>query len=413
MFKGLKILKYTEWFALGCLALITLFGCKDEPVEPTPIAKCDFATLVYFSGSNNLYDEMCTNIDNMCEGISYGTLGANRVLFFMHPSSSSGLMPYIGEITSSGEEVLYTYSSEINSLDPSIMKEIIADLKSLAPADGYGLILSSHASGWMFSDVGIRSSENRALDSYEGVLSPTGIPVEDDYYDYPATKSFGNSTYQSVYYEMDIPVLKGALEDNGFEYILFDCCYMGNIESIYELKDKANYIIGSATEIISTGFPYDRCLQYLNGENYDLDLACENYYEYYNSLSGTKKSATIALYDCSQLSSLASCTQKIVSENSDKIDALDVDDLQCFDRYTYSFIYDMDDYISNIATTEQYSEFTEALSKVVISKYNTSYFLYYAINKFCGVSASVPGKINYGLADNYYETLDWYKDVYQ
>lgn len=33
--------------------------------------------------------------------------------------------------------------------DPAVMKEVFTDMQIVAPSDSYGLILGSHASGWM------------------------------------------------------------------------------------------------------------------------------------------------------------------------------------------------------------------------------------------------------------------------
>ena len=33
--------------------------------------------------------------------------------------------------------------------DPVVMEEVLKDMQKIAPSDSYGLILGSHASGWM------------------------------------------------------------------------------------------------------------------------------------------------------------------------------------------------------------------------------------------------------------------------
>lgn len=33
--------------------------------------------------------------------------------------------------------------------DPAVMEEVFTDMQKIAPSDSYGLILGSHATGWM------------------------------------------------------------------------------------------------------------------------------------------------------------------------------------------------------------------------------------------------------------------------
>jgi hypothetical protein len=47
------------------------------------------------------------------------------------------------------------------------------------------------------------------------------------------------------------------------DFIIFDACFMGSVEVCYELKDKAEYIVASPTEILSPGFVYSSMMQHL------------------------------------------------------------------------------------------------------------------------------------------------------
>ena len=57
---------------------------------------------------------------------------------------------------------------------------------------------------------------------------------------------------------MTIPQLREALEGISFSFIYFDSCFMGNIESLYELRNNASAIVASPTEVLTEGMPYDK-----------------------------------------------------------------------------------------------------------------------------------------------------------
>ena len=79
---------------------------------------------------------------------------------------------------------------------------------------------------------------------------------------------------------MEITELNEALEGFHFDFMLFDACYMSGIECAYELKDKTDYLLGSPTEVLARGFPYEDFLPALFKENADLELVTKSFYAY-------------------------------------------------------------------------------------------------------------------------------------
>ena len=118
--------------------------------------------------------------------------------------------------------------------DPAVMEEVFTDMQKIAPSDSYGLILGSHATGWM-----------------------KGNSVQ--------SKAFGDDGG----YNIDIPDLANVLKKSFSEkldFVLFDACMMGNAEVGYELKDVTSHCIASVMETPVYGFPYDQILPYLYTE---------------------------------------------------------------------------------------------------------------------------------------------------
>ena len=63
---------------------------------------------------------------------------------------------------------------------------------------------------------------------------------------------------------------------------------------------------------------------------------------------------------------------------------------------------------------EQIKRFSETMDHVVTLKYATPKFLSITINPehFSGLSCNLPSAVISNNFSEYYETLDWYRDVY-
>lgn len=81
-------------------------------------------------------------------------------------------------------------------------------------------------------------------------------------------------------------------------------------------------------------------------------------------------------------------------------------DIQGYFRFNKHWFYDFDDYISRIASADEYASFTEALSRAVIYKAATERFLNITIKKYSGLSTYIPNP-EYVYLNNFYKTLRW------
>ena len=89
-------------------------------------------------------------------------------------------------------------------------------------------------------------------------------------------RSFGLDNRQ----EMTITDMASALAGFKFEYIYFNCCYMGSVEVIYELRDNAPLIVASPAEVPFDGMPYQTTLPLLaKGRPVDAAKATAAHYE--------------------------------------------------------------------------------------------------------------------------------------
>jgi hypothetical protein len=84
-------------------------------------------------------------------------------------------------------------------------------------------------------------------------------------------------------------------------------------------------------------------------------------------------------------------------------------------------LYDMKDYISNIASPDQLNVFNEALKRVVIYERHTDTMFEkgldrgpsFDVNIYCGLTMYPYYSMNIPELAAYYQSLDWYNAVYR
>lgn len=215
----MRIIQY-----IGVILFFFLVSCEKDNVEPQKTR----TLMVYLAGDNNLSGHMQKNISSMMSAWKK-SYNANIVIYFDAPNAAPELYTFRFNGKEVEKQVLKTYE-EMDSADPEVLKKILNEMQDLYPSDSYGLILGSHASGWIPSGGSGRSS--RMLYA-EPVL----------------TRSFG--TDYTGPNEMDTRDMAKAIPFNkeNLEFILFDACLMSSIEVLYDLRDKAKYVIASPAEL--------------------------------------------------------------------------------------------------------------------------------------------------------------------
>lgn len=355
--------------------------------------------LVYMAANNNLDPEAADDLLEMGIALSRGrnVENCNLIVFVQRANGRAYLMHVNGYMDF---DTLSTFNN-LNSCNPAVLTHMIDYVKDEWPAESYGLILWSHGSGWVktgqLNYLGLTSSTQKAP-SRDGKIN-TGVSMLDS--ESPLTKAFGfyMKSGSSTYSCMEIDQLASAIPDNMFEYIVFDACYMGSVEVLYELRHKAKYIISSSYEILASGFPYDKVTRdFLRG---NIIKCCNDFYNDYNSRSGVSRTAGISLVHTNQLDSLARCFRKIVAGSMDTIPHMDVSGIQCLDRLKQHIIYDLGDFVRYLSPREDYyREFVLQLNRCVPIKMSTPYALYdgtennsehgFKVNAFCGMSVYIP-----------------------
>ena len=335
----MKVIKRV-WLAL--MAPLLLASCLETDKADSNYRR---TVLVYIGADNNLYHIANSNIYSMNGSLRNVDDNTNLIVFVDRKTSDTTSTTNLLRLHDGIIDTLAKYPNR-DSTDPMVMREVIDYVYQKYPSESYGLVLWSHGTGWLPTNQLHYVAPNM---NYAQGRDGLGRRVFSPYAETPDTKAFlwedrkgGNPKYSC----MDLEEMKEAIPDGIFDYIAFDACYMGCVEVLYALRNKADYIISSCYEIVSYGFPYHIVTYYLtNGKLRD---TCREFYDYYNSMRGWEQMGGISLVKTSELDSLANCFSKIVSEYRDTIPVLETGNIQLFDRFSNHVFYDLEDVVDKL-----------------------------------------------------------------
>lgn len=277
---------------------------------------------------------------------------------------------------------------------------------SYAPAKKYALLIGSHGLAWIpkYSSVATYSALRRLG------LDPSTLWQRDP--NAEMTRHIGDKNPT----RFDITEVADAIKANNvkFEYILFDSCFMGNVESSYELRNSAKYIIGSPCEVMGAGFPYDQIVPYMfteNGTSYNLNKICSTYVDYYRTAAVTP-SACISVTHTSELEALAKAMKAVNAESVKS--SFSLNNVQYYEGLNPHTFYDLGDIVEqSCANAKVAADFKAQLDKTVTSRYHTDIFYsafgnssnYHTINYYSGITTSA--MVEHYAAE--WSNTAWYK----
>jgi hypothetical protein len=357
---------------LYVFTFLVLYSCGEN--NPSPNKEQPFRTiLIYMAANNNLSPEAYDNIEQLEDNI--GDVDGNLLVYAKLPGANPALY-HISK--KEGKKKIKEYTSH-NSSDPTVLRQIITEVQQSYEAKSYGLILWSHATGWVPANVG---------------------PIK--------LKSFGNDGGD----EMDIKELNSAIPSNVFDFIMFDACSMASLEVLYEIKDKSKYFIASPGEVVANGMPYSKIVNNLfqEGTNAYISIS-QKYFDHYNAMSGDFQSATVSVVDASKLQSLADATKLTLNLQSPIFNDFNRDQIQRmdFDRFSNPLIaFDFLDFIETNFNNTNVIALKEAVNQTILFKANTAKFNGFIINKNSGLTCYIPNAENENTVHDYYRSLKWY-----
>lgn len=345
--------------------LLFIFSCSKEIDIPLPQGR---TILVYLAGDNNLSPE----VKDMHAALMKGwnpKIGGSLVIFADRKDSSPVLIKLEHRNNKIVADTVRRYNLE-NAASPELLRQVIADTKELVPGESYGMVLFSHATGWLPE----KAFQNPARWGAGLDDSPLIVP---------------RSIFDDRGREMELVDFAAALPDGMFEFMAFDMCFMSSVETAYALRNKTKYLLAAAPEILSPGFTplYATSLDLLYKPQADLEGFAQSFYDYFNGLDGQYQSAAISVLRTSGMESLVALTREIApSLHQDQIDQV-----QYYDRYGKPHVFfDFGDYLRIAATPAQATKLDELLSETVIFKLNTPKLINIDITKHSGLSVYIP-----------------------
>ena len=250
-----------------CVAAAALVSsCKCGGHEPEDV-QCKNLLLVYTAGENSLSSYLDSNIEDIINAaedtanVGYngyvpsknsedvllvmshrmrasGTYGTNTPAHLLRLYSMTGRKTKKVTVV---VDTLKTYSTDVIPTQKGSMRQILQDVDDLFHAEHYGMIFSSHGTGWVPPGYYTNPSgyDASSLPGRPRLQSATdGVPfVEDDEFpDGPAVRSLGQSRVRengkTTSYEFAIDDFADEFPYH-FDYIYFDACLMGGVEFAY------------------------------------------------------------------------------------------------------------------------------------------------------------------------------------
>lgn len=276
---------------LWCLVLAT--ACSNDDPVPLPPSECTRTVLIYMAADNSLSGLERSDINELKKGMAaLGTTNVHLLVYVDNKSQKPQLVEYTainGQVT---ENIIKTYEAR-NSVGVEETREVFNDVfgDSRFKANSYGLVYWSHGDGWIPNPL-------------------------------PSTRWIGQDTGNGTYY-MNLSDLTSILDDAPhFDFILFDACFMFSVEVGYELRQYADYILGSPTETPGPGAPYDKIVPYMFADNAVIPMA-QAYFKAYNDIYNGGQGITndnwtggtaIGVMKTSELEALAQATSALCSD---------------------------------------------------------------------------------------------------
>ncbi len=361
------------------------------------------------NGHNNLSTYLKDDIEEMKSSGYVPDRSSSDYLFIISKSGPAGraVAPVLTRLyrTHTGAVVADTvYRREIGTVlaDAAVLGDFLTYIKKNYPAASYGMVVSSHATGWLPADYYAHPEKDADHTS-------TSAPTVWELMPSRTITSEGTSTSIS---EIELSDFVAAIPMH-LEYLIIDACLCG-VETAYAFKDVADYFGCSLTEVMADGFDYETLAHHLlEKEVPDPAAVCKAFIDYYTNVS-PNKCASIALYESAQLPLLASICQPLFEEYREQLsEKLDWKKVQGYFGGDKHWFFDLRHALEEAgATFLELSRLDVAMDACLVYKGTTGKFYsgadkqYHDITHFSGISMYLPCAGTPYL-NSVYRNLDW------
>jgi hypothetical protein len=184
--------------------------------------------------------------------------------------------------------------TELDMANPMVLSQSIDYMKRAYPADNYGLLLWGHGTGWRGE-----GNNNKTL------LNPPLKAVAFD----DATGSY-----------MTMPSLDNAVTGKNLSLIGFDTCFGALLEVCYQIRDDAEWFIGSEGVTPSSGWDYTLLFTaFLNRTSLTASDFCDDVIEQFKTQYNGTTGATISKIHLTNIENLFSVMESFAGELADSM----------------------------------------------------------------------------------------------
>lgn len=358
-------------------AMLSITSCsKDElPARPgTEDYSHTQTLLMYMIADNNLSSFISQDLNECCRGYLAAPGNINLQVYIDNHDNNRGL-PMLMNVrrTAAHDKLIFdtlqVWSKDQSSVDPDIMSGIIQKAFSgVFDTPVKGIVISSHGYAWT-------PSPNYKEAASRGTVSTNWIGQDNT----PTTRY------------MEIWDLHDALKQSNVDlsYIMFDACFMSNVETAYEIRDCARYMVSSACEIQGDGYNYMDVIPELSkvtgkdGVMNALSKVIDCYGRIYND--ECEDTGELCLLDLSQMDNVAAAYKKIragktldtdivVSHDSISTSGKPLARIQSYGRFYVGTYYDYFDLAECASKLGDDGTLRAALDKAVIREFHASKF---------------------------------------
>ena len=268
--------------------------------------------------------------------------------------------------------------------------EALSTTQKKYPAQSYGVVFSSHGSGWL--PPGYYTDPSKFEPSSGSLWS---------------LRSIGQDKTPSGGTEMDLNDFADAIPMH-LDYCLIDACLSGCVEVAHALKGKADIVGFSPTEVLADGFDYKNITTHLFAKPLDPVEVCREYFAYYNAQSGSNRSATITAVDTRKMDALEAVCKELFEAYRPILKTMSGGNVQGYFRYDRHYFYDLRDILVQAGISEQEkTRLDAALSQFIVYQAATDYFLSIPLTRVCGLSMYLPSMGSTYLNNYYKENISW------
>lgn len=441
------ICKFRKYSLLACLLLVTAVSCfrDDHFNENTGGASSSgrrisedtrsipeykrHVVLMVAGGRNNLSSYIRSDMGNLATSPLPGDFLSDPVLLVLSRLNGPGMTSsdpnpailyrlYTDHGGIVHKDTVKTWEGFAPLFGDNTLREALRYIQDNYPAGNYGMVLSSHGSGWLPSGYYNKPAEYEHLHpvpSAAGALrSVRRTAAEEEFPPIPAwppVKSIGQDVDNGVSVEMELADFCSAIPSQ-MEYILLDACLNGGVEVAWALREKTKLVGFSPTEVLAYGFDYTKLADRLCRMTPEPETVCRDYIAQYKEDSSMPW-ATISLVDTREMTPLATLCKTLFEKYRTQLRSLDGALVQRYYRYNRHFYYDLKDILVKAGiTAEEEAALDAALARCVVYKENTEWFFTpqddgFQLQNCCGMSMYLPSMGTAVLDYFYKQNVGW------